>query len=95
MPTEITPVATDGTLATYSIDEAALILRGNATITEIKWLRRKLNQGEFAGYKAARKWRMTATDIQAAIAKMRPTPQIPDLPDMAGLTRTSRRRISA
>lgn len=94
MSTHNPPNTTDDPLVTYSITEAALILRGAATTTEIKWLRRKLNQGEFPGYKAARRWRMTAEDVSTAITKMRPTDITDDVP-LAGLTRTSRRRLAA
>ena len=80
---------------TFSIEEAAQIILGSDEPKQLRWLLRRLRRNEFPGYKANRRWRMTSDDITVTIAKLRPTATIPDLPDMAGLTRTSRRRISA
>ena len=47
---------------TYSLAESATIIG----CTEI-WLSRQLTTRRLPGYKAARKWRMTAADIEEAI----------------------------
>lgn len=86
---------------TYSISQAAAIIfgadvSGNPLPGKTKWLAIRLRRGDIPGFKAGRQWRMTQDDIDAAIAKLRPNVvHIPDVPSFAGMTRTSRRRLSA
>jgi hypothetical protein len=95
------------TTTTYSIEEYAAALLGPgpdgtaATVepSKIQWLTKRL-RGEaepaLPGYKVARRWRATQADVDAAIEMLRPKRvQIPEVPSFAGMTRTSRRRLSA
>ena len=71
----------------------------------VAWVERRLRRGVFPGYKAARRWRMTDDDIQAAIDSLRTRPQsafavtvteapAADRPLLSSMTRTSRRRMA-
>lgn len=70
----------------------------------VQWVERRLRAGEFSGYKAARRWRMTDADIAAAIeslrprraeqAQPRPVAEL-DRPLLTSMTRTSQRRLAA
>lgn len=82
---------------TYSVEQAAELICGASDPAAVKWLTRRL-RGEahprLPGYKQARRWRMTAADIDTAIELLRPTP-IPAVPAASSMTRTSRRRLAS
>lgn len=82
------------TTQTFSLEEAADIIRGGHETADTEWLRKRLCWGKFTGYKAGRHWRMTVADVEAAVESLRPV-FVPVVPVMAGLTRTSARRLSA
>ena len=83
---------------TYDLAEAAECIGG---ISE-KWLAAQLRAGKLPGRKVGRKWRMTASDIEAALDIFKVAPQstrrggteVQDV-RVTGLTRTSRRRIAS
>ena len=89
------------TLATFSLEEATALIRGadengNPLPGQVQWVAIKLRTGQFPGYKSGRKWRMTEEHIRAAIKSLEPQrASIPDVPNLAGLTRTSRRRLAS
>ena len=83
---------------TYSDVEAAQIIRGSATRTDVEWLHRHLrgeSEPQLPGFKVGRKWRMTDEDIAEAIELLRPrqVPMAGETPMLSSLTRTSRRRL--
>lgn len=81
---------------TYSDQEAADIIRGSSTRSDIEWLHRHLrgdDPPQLPGYKVGRKWRMTEADIEQAIELLRPQPATPVAPRLSSLTPTSRRRL--
>ena len=91
--------------ATYSIEAAAAIIVGADASNQpvpgaVEWVRRRLIRGEFTGFKAARRWRMTDSDITAAIESLRPTRAdtpvevLPDAPMLTTMTARSRRRMA-
>lgn len=81
-------------MTTYSLAEAAELICGSES--RAKWLANKLRNGQLPGYKVGRSWRLTESDVAAAIEALRPKPiQVPAVPVMTGLTRTSQRRLSA
>lgn len=80
-------------MRTFSLAEAATQIRGCDDKASREWVVRRLRLGTFSGYKAGRQWRMTEDDIAAAIEALRPQ-IVPSVP-VGGLTRTSRRRLSA
>lgn len=80
-------------MRTFSLAEAATQIRGRDDKASREWLVRRLRNGTVPGYKAGRQWRMTEDDIAAAIEALRPR-VVPSVP-VGGLTRTSRRRLSA
>lgn len=83
-------------MTTYSLAEAATLICGRGTRAETEWTAVRLRRGEFSGYKAGRKWRMTQADVDAAIEALRPkTIHVPPVPAMKGLTRTSARRLAS
>lgn len=92
-------VAGEGTLSdverTYSVEEAALQIIGTDTPAKVRWLMVRLRTGDLPGYKADRKWRMTESDITAAIDKLRPPPAVepPMSSIVAGMTPRSRRKF--
>lgn len=79
---------------TYSLSEAASIIRGGSAEADVQWLRKRLCTGRFPGYKAGRHWRMTAADVEAAIASLRPV-TVPIVPLASGLTPRSARRLAS
>lgn len=90
------------TTSTHSLEEYAAALLGpgpdgtSATVEayKLEWLAIRLRRGDLPGFKAGRRWRATDDDIAQAIEALRPK-QIPSIPSMSGLTRTSRRRLRA
>ena len=85
---------------TYDLAEAAERIGG---VTE-KWLAARLRAGKLPGRKVGRQWRMTDSDIEAAVELFGVGPQAIPAPvnnhvraDAAtsGLTRTSRRRLAS
>jgi hypothetical protein len=84
---------------TYDLAEAAERIGG---VSE-KWLAARLRAGKLPGRKVGRKWRMTASDIEAAVDMFRVVPQSDSPrsdaeavdPDRSGLTRKSRRRFAS
>jgi hypothetical protein len=84
---------------TYDLAEAAQRIGG---VSE-KWLAARLRAGKLPGRKVGRKWRMTASDIEAAVEMFRVVPQAHSADmdtetvdtDRSGLTRRSRRRFAS
>lgn len=93
--TQIPPAVTE---RTYSLEEAAHIICGDTTPQSITWLIRRLRgtaTPHLTGYKAARRWRMTETDVTNAINLLRPRPGgLPAAPPMTSMTARSRRRLA-
>jgi len=86
----------------FSVEEASVRICGGDDLkkpvpAQVTWVMVRLRRGEFSGFKAnGRRWRMTESDIQAAIESLRPkTVYVPEVPQLSGLTRTSARRLSA
>lgn len=79
---------------TFSLEEAAHIIRGGRGAADTEWLRKRLCAGRLSGYKAGRHWRMTEEDIRAAVDSMRPV-ALPAVPSFTGMTRTSARRLAS
>lgn len=76
---------------TYSVAEAAHIICGDDSPASLHWLIMRLRgarQPRINGYKVARRWRMTQTDLDNAIEQLRPTEPTPA---MTSLTARSRR----
>lgn len=83
-------------MTTYSLSQAAALICGSDSMAKVQWLAIRLRRGEILGYKAGRSWRMTQADVDAAIETLRPrVVNVPAVPHMTGLTRTSARRLSA
>lgn len=82
------------TTVTYSLEEAAHIIRGSRGSADVQWLRKRLAAGRLSGYKAGRYWRMTQDDIDDAVKSLRPV-SLPVVPVASGLTRTSARRLAS
>jgi hypothetical protein len=92
---------------TFSVEEYAAALLGpgpdgTAASVEpfkIQWLTKRLRgqaQPALPGYKAGRRWRATQADLDEAIDRLHPKQvEIPNVPQIGGMTRTSRRRLSA
>lgn len=92
----------------HSIEQAAIIIvgadqDGKPLPGAVAWVERRLRRGEFSGYKAARRWRMTDADIAAAIESLRPqhadntVPQPVDVDApilLTSMTARSRRRMA-
>ena len=84
---------------TYDLAEAAERIGG---VTE-KWLAARLRAGKLPGRKVGRQWRMTDSDIEAAVELFGVGPQTNAAPKIqvrakvppSGLTRTSRRRLAS
>jgi hypothetical protein len=86
----------DADFKTYSLAEVAeMILPDMAD--GVRWLSRRLNNGELSGYRAGRTWRMTREDVADLIERQR-NRSIPCnggemlRTEVSGLTPTSRRR---
>ncbi len=75
-------------LRLYSVAEAAELLH----VTE-DWYLKRLRARKLPGHKSGRTWTLSVEDIQAAKGAMA-VPAIAPKPDPAGLTPTSRRRLS-
>jgi excisionase family DNA binding protein len=86
----------DAEFETYSLAEVAeLILPDMAD--GVRWLSRRLNNGELSGYRVGRTWRMTREDVTALIERHRNRSKVCNDAKMpqsksSGLTSTSRRR---
>lgn len=79
---------------TYSLEEAATIICGDPTQPNLTWLVKRLRGAAhptLPGYKVARRWRMTQTDLDTALRILRPTPHTPTVTSM---TARSRRRMA-
>ncbi len=63
--------------ASHDITACARLIRGDDSPAAVDWVIRRLRRGEFSGYRAARRWRMTDSDIEAAIESLRPRPVRP------------------
>lgn len=57
------------------------------------WYTRQLRSGKLPGHKIGRQWRLTESDVQAAL-DITFKPAAPTAVDPAGLTPTSRRRMT-
>ena len=85
----------------HSIEQAAEIICGDSGPAAVMWVSRRLCRGQFTGYKAGRKWRMTDADIEAAIESLRPNRverihAVPDnAPAFSSMTSRSRRKLVA
>lgn len=73
----------------YTVAEAAAKLQ----IKE-RWYLKRLRDRQLPGHKVGRNWRVTEDDMRAAVESMA-VPAIVPVPDPAGLTPTSRRRVNA
>jgi hypothetical protein len=86
----------DADFKTYSLAEVAeMILPDMAD--SVRWLSRRLNNGELSGYRVGRTWRMTREDVAGLIERHRNrsiarTYQDAPRAESSGLTPTSRRR---
>ena len=80
---------------TFSLEEAAQIIRGSARKADRDWLMLRLRAGRLPGFKAGNRWRMTQADVDAAIELLRPRVVVPEVPASRGLTRTSARRLAS
>jgi hypothetical protein len=86
----------DAEFKTYSLAEVAeLILPDMAD--GVRWLSRRLNNGELSGYRVGRTWRMTREDVTDLIERHRNRSKVSNDAKMpqsifSGLTPTSRRR---
>ena len=81
---------------TYSLAEAAILIRGDDSPASIKWLMRRLrgeSQPRLDGYKVGH-WRMTHAQIEAAIRACTPKRVVPEVPEVSSMTATSRRRLA-
>ncbi|WP_305781248.1 helix-turn-helix domain-containing protein [Nocardia nova] len=76
-------------LRLYTVAEAAELLH----VSE-DWLLKRLRARSIPGRKSGRTWTLSVEDIQAAKETMA-VPAIAVRPDPAGLTPTSRRRVSS
>lgn len=84
-------MSTPPDLQMFTVPEVAELLGPHVTD---EWLTRQLRARKIPGRKVGRYWMLTRADIEAAIESMA-RPAIAPKPDAAGLTRTSRRRLSA
>lgn len=78
---------------TYSLEDAATIICGDNTPASCDWLVQRLRgtkEPQLSGYKVGRRWRMTHTDLTAAIDLLRPT----TTPHLTSMTPRSRRRMA-
>lgn len=81
---------------TFSLEEAARIICGSDNDAALQWLILRLRgaaQPTLPGYKVARRWRMTQSDIDSAIATLRPRREI-QVPAMTSMTARSQRRLA-
>lgn len=79
---------------TYSLEEAAALICGGSSPANLQWLIQRLRgtaEPKLPGYKVARRWRMTQTDISTAIEILRPRQSAPA---MTSMTAASRRRMA-
>lgn len=82
---------------TYSLEEAALIICGSDDTAARHWLSQRLRgnaEPHLTGYRVARRWRMTQTDLDAAIEQLRPRRSDYHVPAMTSMTRRSQRRLA-
>jgi hypothetical protein len=80
---------------TYSLQEAAHIICGADDPATLHWLAQRLRGNStpvLSGYKVARRWRMTESDVQAAIDALRP--RRVQIPAMTSMTSRSQRRLA-
>jgi len=65
---------------------------------KLQWLTKRLRgeaRPQLPGFKAARQWRATESDVEQAIDLLRPARiDIPNIPAVSSMTRTSRRRLA-
>jgi hypothetical protein len=92
---------------TFSLEEYTAILlgpgpdgsAGSVEPFKLQWMTKRLcgrAEPVLPGYKAGRKWRATQADVDAAIELLRPQRVgLPQVPQMSGMTRTSRRRLAS
>ncbi len=84
--------------ATYSLAEAAVIIRGDDSPASLQWLSRRLRhdaQPFLTGYRVGH-WRMTGAQIVEALELLRPKQVVlPPVPQASSMTKTSRRRLEA
>lgn len=92
---------------TYSLAEVAAVYLPADWTDGVRWLSRRLNAGQIAGYRVGRTWRMTDDDVDAFLARRRnphqdakpatepATPSRPTGPVsiLDGLSDRSRRRV--
>jgi len=79
---------------TASAAEAAAIICGDSVVNPEAWLTRKLRAGTIPGYKVGRAWRMTSSQIEAALEALKPAPTGTPL-DVLTPTYSTRHRVSA
>lgn len=79
---------------TFSLEDAATIICGDPSPANCDWLVQRLRgtkEPRLSGYKVGRRWRMTDTDVTAAIELLRPDTITPHL---TSITPRSRRRMA-
>lgn len=87
----------DRSVTTFSVEEYADALLGGHSRQQVEWLVKRL-RGEksptLPGFKAGRKWRATAADIEKAIELLRPKRvSVPVVPAASSMSPTSRQRL--
>lgn len=83
-------------MTTYSVEEYAVQVCGDASPASVRWLVTRLRSGALPGYKANRRWRATGEQIAEALVLLAPAPRPAALPVVpsSSMTRTSRRRLA-
>lgn len=85
-------------MKTYSLPEVAEMALPADWKRPVLWLQRRLRRGELGGYKVGHDWRMTASDVDAMIARYHTRVQQP-LSETGSrplsFTRTTSRKLRA
>jgi hypothetical protein len=83
-------MAMNAPMKTYSIDEVAALICGDSMKNPALWVRRKIRDGTFSGFKAGRSVRMTHKQLEDALAALEIGCREP--PRRHGITAASMRR---
>lgn len=82
---------------TYSVEEVATILCGDAGPSAQRWVLDRLRgykKPTLPGYRVQKKWRMTQEDVDSSIELLRPNPDQVRIPTLTSLTARSQRRLA-